>query len=126
MKTKTVLIYLALFFQASFLISCEKRTALFIGIDLKPLIEIYEGDFIIVNLGNFGDEEGASILTEPKHAKKSYLERDTDSNAIYYNYCSVDHFVGKDSVTLILNHGSYGSGLGINDTTTIHIVVRKF
>ena len=124
MKTKSVLIYLVLFFQVSFLISCSKNNEHLINTDLKQLIEIKTGDLLIVNLGNFGDEEGAWILTTPKNAKESNILRQVNSSSIQYKYFPLDNFVGKDSVTLILNRGSNGASSGVNDTTKILIVVR--
>jgi hypothetical protein len=124
MKTKSVLIYLVLFFQVLFLISCSKNNEQIITTDLKQIIEIKTGELLIVNLGNFGDEEGAWILTAPKNAKESKIQRQINSNSIKYQYYPLDHFVGKDSVTLILNRGSDGASSGVNDTTKIEIIVR--
>ena len=124
MKSKSFLIYLVLFFQISFLIACSKNNEHLITTDLKQVIEIKTGDLLIVNLGNFGDEEGAWILTTPKNAKESKIQRQVNSSAIQYQYFPLDHFVGKDSVTLILNRGSNGASSGVNDTTKIHIIVR--
>jgi hypothetical protein len=124
MKTKAVLIYLVLFFQISFLISCSKDNEHLINTDLKQLIQIKTGDLLIVNLGNFGDEEGAWILNTPKNAKESKIQRQVNSSSIQYQYFPQDNFVGKDSVTLILNRGSNGASSGVNDTTKILILVR--
>lgn len=124
MKSKSFLIYLVLFFQISFLIACSKNNEHLITTDLKQVIEIKTGDLLIVNLGNFGDEEGSWILTTPKNAKESKIQRQVNSSAIQYQYFPLDHFVGKDSVTLILNRGSNGASSGVNDTTKIHIIVR--
>jgi hypothetical protein len=124
MKIKSVLIYSVLFFQVLFLISCTKNNGHLITTDLKQVIEIKSGDLLIVNLGNFGDEEGAWILTTPKNAKESKLQRQVNSSLIQYQYFPLDNFVGKDSVTLILNRGSNGVSSGVNDTTKISIIVR--
>ena len=124
MKTKSVLIYSILFFQALFLISCTKNNGHLITTDLKQVIEIKHGDLLIVNLGNFGDEEGAWILTTPKNAKESKIQRQVNSSSIQYQYFPLDNFVGKDSVTLVLNRGSNGASSGVNDTTKISIIVR--
>jgi len=124
MKTKSVLIYSILFFQALFLISCTKNNGHLITTDLKQVIEIKRGDLLIVNLGNFGDEEGAWILTTPKNAKESKIQRQVNSSSIQYQYFPLDNFVGKDSVTLVLNRGSNGASSGVNDTTKISIIVR--
>ena len=124
MKTKAILICLVLFFQVSFLISCSKNSEHLVTTDLKQVIEIKTGDLLIVNLGNFGDEEGAWILTTPKNAKESKIQHQANSSAIQYQYFPLDNFVGKDSVTLILNRGSKGASSGVNDTTQILIIVK--
>ena len=124
MKTKSVFIYSVLFFQVLFLISCTKNNGHLITTDLKQVIEIKSGDLLIVNLGNFGDEEGAWILTTPKNAKESKIQRQVNSSSIQYQYFPLDNFVGKDSVTLVLNRGSNGASSGVNDTTKISIIVR--
>ena len=124
MKTKSVFIYSVLFFQVLFLISCTKNNGHLITTDLKQVIEIKHGDLLIVNLGNFGDEEGAWILTTPKNAKESKIQRQVNSSSIQYQYFPLDNFVGKDSVTLVLNRGSNGASSGVNDTTKISIIVR--
>ena len=124
MKIKSFLIYLVLFVQVSFLISCSKNNEHLVTTGLKQVIEIKTGDLLIVNLGNFGDEEGAWILTTPKNAKESKVQRQVNSDAIQYQYFPLDHFVGKDSVTLILNRVSDGAISGVSDTTKIRIIVR--
>jgi hypothetical protein len=124
MKTKAVFIYLAILFQVIFLISCSKNNDHLITTDLKERIEINSGDQLIVNLGNFGDEEGVLILTAPKNAKESKLQRQVNSSTIQYQYLPIDNFVGEDSVTLILNRGSDGASIGTTDTTKISIIVK--
>lgn len=124
MKTKASLIYLFLLFQVSFLSSCSKNNGQIITTDLKQIIEIKSGDLLIVNLGSFGDEEGAWILTSPMNAKESKVLRQVNSSSIQYQYSPLDNFAGKDSVTLILNRGSDGASSGLNDTTKIRIIVR--
>jgi hypothetical protein len=124
MKTKAVLIYLALLSQVIFLISCSKSNDHLITTDLKERIEINSGDQLIVNLGNFGDEEGVLILTAPRNAKESKLQRQVNSITIQYQYLPLDNFVGEDSVTLILSRGSDGASSATNDTTKISIIVK--
>ena len=124
MKVKAALICLVLIFQVSFLNSCSKNIGQIITTDLKQVIEIKTGDLLIVNLGSFGDEEGAWIFTSPKNAMVSKVERQANSSAINYQYLPLDRYTGKDSVTLILNRYSDGAGSGVNDTTKICIIVR--
>jgi hypothetical protein len=104
--------------------SCSKKNENLLRTDLKEVIEIKAGDQLVVNLGSFGDEEGAWILTDAKNSKESKVQRLTSSNVIEYQYAPLDQFVGKDSVTLILNRGSDGASSGLYDTTKIQIIVR--
>lgn len=124
MKSKSVKMCLALLPLISFIISCSENSEHLVTTDLKQVIEIKTGDLLIVNLGNFGDEEGATILSAPKNARESKLQRQDNSGAIYYHYSPLDHFFGRDSVKLILNKGSDGAGSGVNDTTNIRIIVN--
>jgi hypothetical protein len=124
MKTKSIFTYLVITIQIFVLVSCTKQNEKVIATDLKPVIEIKAGDILVVDLGNFGDEESAMILNAPKNAKESKIQRETNSSAIKYQYIPLDQFVGKDSVTLIINRGSDGSSLGVNDTTEIQLVVK--
>jgi hypothetical protein len=124
MKTNTVLIYLFMFFGLSILISCSKNNGQVINSDIQQVIEIKTGDVLRVNLGNFGDEEGAGIFKNPSHAKISITYRQLNSSSIIYEYSPLDKFIGRDTVTLVLNRGSDGAHPGVTDTTRICIIVN--
>ncbi len=87
-------------------------------------IQISEGDTLRIDLGNFGDEEGAWIFEAPHFAKLSKVYRKLSSSSIVYEYSPLDNFKGKDRVGLILNRGSDGASQGINDTTRICIITQ--
>ena len=67
-------------------ISCSKSNdginGKVINSTIKSQIEIRAGETLIVNLGNFGDEEGAGIIRNPRNAKISIIFRLINSNLI--------------------------------------------
>lgn len=124
MKTITSLLQLFILLSISFLTSCSKNNGQFVNSDIQQVIIINSQDILKVNLGNFGDEEGASILKNPSHAKTSKTYRQINSSLIIYEYSPIDKFVGNDTVTLLINRGSDGAHSGVIDTTKICIVVK--
>jgi hypothetical protein len=121
---KSLLVQLFILISFSFLTSCTKDNGQVINSDIKQVININPGDILKVNLGNFGDEEGASIFKNPVHAKISKTYRQFNSSSIIYEYSPVDKFVGNDTVTLLLNRGSDGASIGVIDTIKICIAVN--
>lgn len=121
---RTLLIQLLILFSILFLTSCSKNNGQVRNSDIQQVININTGDILKVNLGNFGDEEGAGIFKNPVHAKISKTYRQVNSSSIIYEYSPFDKFVGKDTVTLLLNRGSDGAHSGVIDTTKICIVVN--
>lgn len=123
MKTK-----LAFLISILMIISCSKKDDLtsenIVNSTVQQEIKIKNGDILKINLGNFGDEEGAWIFEEPQNAKESKILRELSSSSIFYEYSPLDNFIGKDTVGLILNRGSDGASLGINDTTRICIITE--
>ena len=93
--------------------------------NIQNEIWINSGDTLKINLGNFGEEEGASIYKHPANAKKSIMYREIHSSSIIYKYYPNDNFSGRDSIIFILNKGSDGASFGINDTTHICIIVKQ-
>jgi hypothetical protein len=87
-------------------------------------ITIPGGDTLKVNLGSFGDEEGAWIFKSPRNAKVSVVYRQVNSGVIWYKYFPKDHFAGRDTVGIISNRGSDGASPGINDTIKLCITVQ--
>ena len=115
---------LFILFCFSLLTSCTKNNEQIINSDIKQVININTGDILKVNLGSFGDEEGASIFKNPVHAKINKTYRQVNSSSIIYENSPVDKFVGNDTVTLLLNRGSDGARYGVIDTTKICITVN--
>lgn len=107
-----------------FLTSCSKNTDQIINSNIQQVINIRPGDILKMNLGNFGDEEGADIFKNPVHAKTSKIYRQIDSNTIIYEYSPFNNFVGNDTVILLINRGSDGANPGVIDTAKICIVVN--
>jgi len=120
---------LFLFTALLILASCSKSNEAFNGnvihTAIQNQIDIRTGETLIVNLGNFGDEEGAWIISNPRNAKISTIVRLINTNSIIYEYIPSDNFVGKDTVGLILNHGSDGANSGVNNSARICINVTK-
>ena len=121
--------HLFLFAGLLILVSCSKSNERLNGnvihTEIQNQIEIRTGETLIVNLGNFGDEEGAWITVNPRNAKISTVIRLINTNSIIYEYIPADSFVGKDTVGLIINRGSDGSNSGVNNSARICINVTK-
>lgn len=123
MKTK-----LTFLISIFIIISCSKKDDLtnekIVNSSIQQEIKIKNGDILKINLGNFGDEEGAWIFEEPQNAKVSKILRELSGSSIFYQYSPLDNFTGKDTVGLILNRGSDGASFEINDTTRICIITE--
>jgi len=121
--------HLFLFAGLLILVSCSKSNERLNGnvihTEIQNQIEIRTGEKLIVNLGNFGDEEGAWITVNPRNAKISTVIRLINTNSIIYEYIPADSFVGKDTVGLIINRGSDGANSGVNNSARICINVTK-
>jgi hypothetical protein len=123
------MIQLLLFSGFLILVSCSKNNEGFngnvINAVIQDQIEIRTGETLVVYPGNFGDEEGAWIIRNPRNAKISTVIRLINTNSIIYEYIPADSFVGKDTVGLIINHGSDGANSGVNNSASICINVTK-
>jgi hypothetical protein len=112
-----------------FLISCSKDVknaeVIINTSSTDTSIEIPRNSILNVNLGNFGDEEGAGIFKHPKNARVSLVERSDDSNTIYYQYIPKYNYTGRDTAILTINRGSDGAHTGNLDLLSIYIVVGK-
>lgn len=118
---KRIVAILGLFVLA---ISCEKNSGQIINAALTQEYVINAKDLLKITLGYFGDEEGASILINPLHAKINQIDRPINSSLIYYTYRPLDNYIGKDSVSIIIFKGSDGSiNTGKSDTTKIVITI---
>jgi hypothetical protein len=103
------------------LISCSGKDEIILE---KKQYQASSSDTLKVNLGTFGDEEGATIDHAPVHAELSRIEREINSGSIVYKYMPVHGFTGTETVGIILNRGSDGASTGKKDTLLISIVVK--
>ena len=128
-SVKTLMICFSLFILLCNLSSCEAdkddmTNEKIVNSTIQQEIQIKSGETLRIDLGNFGDEEGAWIFENPKNVKLSKLYRELISSSVFYEYCPFDNFVGSDTVGLVLNRGSDGSSLGLHDTTRICIITN--
>jgi len=61
------------------------------------------------DLGNFGDEEGASISRQATFFSVSTLEREINTGKVIYKYIPATNFVGTDEVQIKSDRGSNGA-----------------
>ena len=61
------------------------------------------------DLGNFGDEEGASISKQANHFSISSMDREVNTGKVIYKYTPEANFVGTDEVEIRSARGSNGS-----------------
>lgn len=71
-------------------------------------VTISNTDTLKYSLGHFGDEEGATIEKQPKHALLSRMTSHTNSGEYFYLYLSDSSFTGSDYVELRSARGSDG------------------
>ena len=110
-----------LFILTGMLGSCTKKNDTIVE---KVYYMAFSGDTLKINLGNFGDEEGATISQIPVHAKLSRLVREFNSGSIVYQYLPEYGYTGTEIVGIILNRGSDGASAGRKDKLLISIVVK--
>jgi hypothetical protein len=82
----------------------------------------------LYDLGGFGIEEGAGIVTQASHFLISTANRDTSGNTpnIFYHYIPATNFVGTDEVTLKSETGSNGATANTNISyTTIKFTITN-
>ncbi|MBO9700076.1 MAG: hypothetical protein J7604_07680 [Sporocytophaga sp.] len=68
------------------------------------------------DLGNFGDEEGASISKQATNYSVSTLERETSTGKVIYKYTPATNFTGTDEVQIKSERGSNGASPNNNIT----------
>jgi hypothetical protein len=77
-----------------------------------------------LDLGSFGDEEGAIIQQQAVHYSISSVERTTST--ANYRYQPATDFTGDDVVIIKSSRGSNGAGTGSNLTYTyIHFTITS-
>ena len=116
---------LTMFLITLFTLSCKKELVnapqiQTITANIK-MNQAYEFD-----LGNFGDEEGATITKQAGYFTTSLVYRESNTGKITYKYTPANNFVGVDEVKIKSVRGSSGASVGdkiIN--TTIKITVTN-
>ena len=61
------------------------------------------------DLGNFGDEEGASISKQAANYSISSVDREINTGKVVYKYVPATNFVGTDEVEIKSARGSDGA-----------------
>lgn len=61
------------------------------------------------DLGNFGDEEGASISKQATNFSISSVDREINTGKVIYKYVPATNFVGADEVEIKSARGSNGA-----------------
>lgn len=106
---KKIAFYLALFIGLITVSqSCKKSTAN--GTVTHTVSEtIKANQSYQFDLGNFGDEEGASISKQANHFSISSMNREVHTGKVIYKYTPEINFVGTDEVEIKSARGSNGS-----------------
>ena len=92
----------------------------------EPVIQTIDktlkaGESFQFDLGNFGDEEGATISIEATHSAISSVERDINSGKIIYKYLPSTNFTGTDKVEIKSERGSDGAS---QNNKTIYTIIN--
>ena len=104
--------YLLGFFLATILISfsCKKEESKQSVNQTLKMNEPFQYD-----LGNFGDEEGATISKQATHFSVSFLENNFNTGKIVYHYKPDSNYAGTDVVIIRSARGSDGGDSSKND-----------
>ncbi|MEQ8416308.1 MAG: hypothetical protein RIB71_17640 [Imperialibacter sp.] len=103
MKIHTLVYLCSLGATIAFSTSCTK-----IDKDIDS-VTIAHGDTLKYSLGGFGDEEGATIEKQPKHALFSDMKVINDWGEYIYLYLPDSDYIGSDYVELRSARGSDGA-----------------
>lgn len=82
----------------------------------KINVKITANETYLFDLGNFGDEEGASISRQATNFSESTLEREINTGKVVYKYTPATNFVGTDEVEIKSARGSNGASPNDNIT----------
>ncbi|MEZ5106345.1 MAG: hypothetical protein R2757_17720 [Draconibacterium sp.] len=94
--------------------------------DITKNIVLKSGQIYIYDFNILGDEEGATIITQPKHADISEIIRDATTNwSVVYRYKPVDGYTGSDSVEIKTCTGSDGTNCGETKLYLIEFEIRN-
>ena len=117
---KQTFIFLVNIFIAAY--SCEKETEI-AGMPNYEIIDttILSTQIFEYSFGYFGDEEGISILSYPKHSKICELLNEQWEERIL-RYVPDDLFLGSDTVVVETMRGSDGAGPSTEVDTTMIVL----
>ena len=73
------------------------------------------------DLGNFGDEEGASISKQATNFSTSSVDREIYTGKVIYKYVPATNFVGTDEVEIKSARGSDGASL---NNKLVHTTIK--
>ena len=106
---KKVFWSLTILFGMTFLIqSCKKEST--IESKIQTITQTIRANQIYqFDLGNFGDEEGASISKQAANYSISFVDRDLNTGIIIYKYVPATNYVGIDEVEITSARGSNGA-----------------
>lgn len=82
---------------------------------------IHSNDTLHLGFGYFGDEEGVTIITQPKNSKYCEILNNQLQERIL-QYIPQDNFLGIDSVSVVSMKGSDGAGPSTNVDTILVII----
>lgn len=113
-------------FMGGLITSCEKNSPTEENGVTNQIINktISKNQTFQYDLGNFGDEEGASITKQANHFSTSELVRNINTVKIIYNYTPTLDFVGTDEIQIRSARGSNGASpnnLIVNTTIKLTI-----
>ena len=118
---KKVIIYVMAVVCFFLPITACKKDKLSASSEQTITISLKNTDLYQYELGNFGDEEGASISKQAMHYNTSKIDRSFDTTTLYI-YKPAAGYVGTDEVTLKAERGSNGA----SPNTDIIITNSKF
>ena len=99
---------LLLLISIAILMSCNDTDDNAIGLFIRVDETISNTDIFTYDLGSFGDEEEASIITQAEHFEISELDRDADLS-ITFTYKPQENYVGTDFIEIRTGRGSDGA-----------------
>lgn len=89
-------------------------------------IALKSGQIYIYDFNISGDEEGATIITPPKHAEISEIVRDATTNwSVVYKYQAVAGYSGTDAVEIETCTGGDGTNCGETKLYLIQFNITK-
>ena len=119
-KTKLFIILFSLIFAWG----CEKEEIILTNDPI--VITLESGEEYTYDFKISGDEEGATIISQAKHAEISEIIRNESTNwSVVYRYIPQSGFIGTDSVKIETFTGSDGCACGTTNQVSFHFTVTN-